>query len=219
VISIVLVGASGRMGQAIERAAESAPDVQIAARVDEQGAHRLEAAGAKARVAGYERVATQTARLADVIRPGDVVVEFSTPEGFRATAETCRESRLPLVSGTTGLSAEDERLIDELAARAPVLRAANFSLGVLALRRALRAALASVPESWDIEIVERHHRGKADSPSGTALGLARDATSARGWGEEALRHGRGGGGGPPPPPAAVEASGWEVAYDGMAIRI
>jgi 4-hydroxy-tetrahydrodipicolinate reductase len=198
VIGIVLVGASGRMGQAIERAAAAEPDVTIAARADERGAFRAETVGAKQGGAGYEPVAVRGASLADVARPGDVVVEFSTPEGFRAAAQACRAQRLPLVSGTTGLSPDDERLIGQLAAAVPVLRAANFSLGVLALQRALGAALASLPASWDIEIVERHHRAKLDSPSGTALALARDAARARGWGEEALRHGREGRSGPRP---------------------
>ena len=209
-ISIVLVGASGRMGQAIERAAGDAPDLTVVARVDEHGAFRAEAVGAKHGVAGYESV--PAARLADVAHPGDVMVEFSTPEGFRVAAEVCRSLRLPLVSGTTGLTAEDERLIGSLAASAPVLRASNFSLGVLALRRALGAALASLPDAWDIEIVERHHRGKVDSPSGTALTLARDAAGARGWGEDVLRHGRQGRSGPRPQREigvhAVRGGGW-----------
>src|SRR5439155_17957050 len=111
--------------------------------------------------------------VAALIRPGDVVIDFSAPEGLRRAAAACRERRVPLVTGTTGLTTEDERLLDELGRVAPVLRSANFSLGVVALRRALEAALSALPEGWDIEIVERHHRGKADSPSGTALAIAR----------------------------------------------
>lgn len=71
-----------------------------------------------------------------------------------------------------------------------MLRASNFSVGVAALRRALAAALAAVPRTWDVEIVERHHRMKKDSPSGTAITLAADVLAARGLGPEALRHGR-----------------------------
>src|SRR5262249_44375133 len=71
-----------------------------------------------------------------------------------------------------------------------VLRASNFSLGVQALRVAVRAALAAAPETWDVEIVERHHRMKRDSPSGTALALAGDVRTARGLPPAALRYGR-----------------------------
>jgi len=164
VISIVLVGADGRMGRAIEAAAATEHDVTIAARVDQSGARRTDSPDGNA-----------ARGLADVVRDGDVVVDFSAPEGFRAAAEVCRARALPLVTGTTGLGREDDALLDEVAKRAPVLRSANFSLGVLALRAALRAALESLPATWDIEIVERHHKGKVDSPSGTALALAQDA--------------------------------------------
>jgi len=186
VISIVLVGADGRMGRAIEAAAATDRDATIAARVDHGGARRADSPDGANAARG----------LADVVRDGDVVVDFSAPDGFRAAAEVCRARALPLVTGTTGLGKDDDALLDEVAKRAPVLRSANFSLGVLALRAALRAALDSLPATWDIEIVERHHRAKVDSPSGTALALAQDAARQRGLGEEAFRHGRSGRVGP-----------------------
>jgi 4-hydroxy-tetrahydrodipicolinate reductase len=80
----------------------------------------------------------------------------------------------------------------DAAARIAIVRSANFSLGIVALRRALAAALAALPEGWDIEIVERHHRGKQDAPSGTALLLGREAAKRRGYAEVALRTGRSG---------------------------
>lgn len=187
-ISIALVGARGRMGLAIDHAAVTMTDLAIVARVDAGIAERIESVGATGRGAGYS--GGRPGGLGGVAGAGDVVVEFSTPEGFRETVAVCLELKLPLVSGTTGLEAADERLIDTLAASVPVLRASNFSIGIAALRRALRSALATVPESWDIEIVERHHRGKADSPSGTALTLAGDAALARGLDAASLQHGR-----------------------------
>jgi len=197
VISVVLVGARGRMGRAIERAAQGADDLVIAGRVDEALVERIGEVGAEGPAPGYG-AGSGTGGLDGVVRPGDVVVEFSSPEGLRRAAAVCRERRVPLVSGTTGLGPGDEAELGALAELVPVLRAANFSLGLLALRRALGAALSGLPERWDIEIVERHHRGKVDSPSGTALGLARDAARARGWDDDALRHGRSGRVGPRP---------------------
>jgi 4-hydroxy-tetrahydrodipicolinate reductase len=73
-----------------------------------------------------------------------------------------------------------------------VVHAANFSLGVALLQGALRAVLEVLPEDWDVEIIERHHRHKADSPSGTALDLARRVMKRRGLPDEALRPGRSG---------------------------
>ncbi len=172
-IALALAGAAGRMGRAVERAAAEAGGFTVRARID--------------------RAADATpgwSRDAESIVGGDVVVDFSAPELLRLVAARCAEVGAPLVTGTTGLGPGEDRALTEAARRVAVLRAANFSLGVLALRRALAAALAAVPGSWDIEIVERHHRMKADSPSGTALLLAGDAARTRELPGGALRHGR-----------------------------
>ena len=181
-LRIVLVGADGRMGRAIQRAAEASEDVAIAARVGRARAERLGVSGAREETPGYQpRNTTQDDSLVDLVQPGQVVVEFSSPEGFRRAVVACRERGVPLVSGTTGLSRADEAELVELSKRVAVLRASNFSLGMLALRRALEAALTGLSSHWEIEIVERHHRGKLDSPSGTALSLAQLAATCRGW--------------------------------------
>jgi len=176
VIALVLVGAAGRMGRAVSEAVATAPDVELRASVD-----RAANPGGSRGVWSHE--------AGDVIRAGDVVVDFSSPEGAPALAALCAERGVPLVIGTTGLTAEDHSALRAAATRVAVLHAANFSLGAAALKRVLAAALAAVPASWDIEIVERHHRMKADAPSGTALALAEVARAARGA-TAALRHGR-----------------------------
>lgn len=172
-IRLALVGAAGRMGREVERAVAAADDLEVRMRVDRAPAP---APGWSADVGAIER--------------GDVVVDFSTPESLRAVAVRCAAVGAPLVTGTTGLGPDETRALADAARAVAVLSAPNFSLGVLALRRALAAALATVPRRWDVEIVERHHRMKADSPSGTALLLARDAAAQRGWSPDALRHGR-----------------------------
>jgi 4-hydroxy-tetrahydrodipicolinate reductase len=182
VIPLVLAGAAGRMGRAVERAAAESGGFAVRARID--------------------RAATDAGPGwtddPGVVAAGDVVVDFSAPGLLALLAAACARCGAALVTGTTGLDAAAERALQEAATRVPVLRAPNFSLGVLALRRALAAALEALPASWDVEIVERHHRMKADSPSGTALLLARDAASRRGLPEDALRHGRHGRLGPRP---------------------
>lgn len=182
---IVLVGAAGRMGRAIEAAAAGAADVEIGARVDQP-----------ANFPGGGGVWSDD--VASVTRPGDVVVEFSSAAGARAAAAACAAKGAALVSGTTGLSPDDEAAVRAAAGRVAVLRASNFSLGVAALRLAVRTALAALPEGWDVEIVERHHRLKRDAPSGTALTLAADVRAVRGWPESAVRNGRQGVAGPRP---------------------
>jgi 4-hydroxy-tetrahydrodipicolinate reductase len=195
VIRLVLVG-YGQMGRAVEEAARQADDVEIKARFD-----LTPNPGPGAESSEYQDGAAGVlpiAKLGATLAAGDVVIEFSGPEGARNAAARCAEWGAALVSGSTGLTAEDEAAIRAAAGRIPVLRSANFSLGVMALKRVLGTALACVPGDWNLEIVERHHRRKVDSPSGTALMLAREAARLRGYSAESVRSGRSGRSGPRP---------------------
>lgn len=109
----------------------------------------------------------------------DVVIDFSTPAGFAAALAHCGKHGIALVSGTTGIDVAQRKRFKAAASKIPVLHAANFSLGIAVLARALREAAAALP-GWDLEIVEAHHARKTDAPSGTALALGRAAAEARG---------------------------------------
>jgi len=110
----------------------------------------------------------------------DVFVDFSVPEAVGPHLAEARRAGKPILIGTTGLAAEDHRLIDEAAVQIPLIYAANTSLGVNLLVHLVRETAARLGEDWDLEIVEMHHRMKADSPSGTALMLGRAAAEGRG---------------------------------------
>ena len=185
-IPLVVVGAAGRMGRAVVETAATDAGFELRAGI-----------GVGACPVWWDHSNTWSRDPSAVLSPGDVVVEFSGAEGAAAAARACLERGASLVSGSTGLSPAQEQALRDAAARVPVLRAANFSLGVLALRRGLGALLAAIP-GWDVEIVERHHRAKKDSPSGTALRLAADVMDLRGLPASSLRHGREGGVGPRP---------------------
>lgn len=109
----------------------------------------------------------------------DVVVDFSTPQGLADALAHCENHGVALVTGTTGLDDELSQRLTAASQRIPILRAANFSLGVAVLTRLLRDAAAALP-NWDLEIIEAHHGRKQDAPSGTALALGQVAASARG---------------------------------------
>jgi 4-hydroxy-tetrahydrodipicolinate reductase len=109
----------------------------------------------------------------------DVVIDFSGPEGLASALAHCTAHGVALVTGTTGIDASLEAKLADAAKQIPVLRAANFSLGVAVLTRLLREAAAALPD-WDLEIVEAHHGRKEDAPSGTALALGHAAADARG---------------------------------------
>ncbi|MFP5328905.1 MAG: 4-hydroxy-tetrahydrodipicolinate reductase [Alphaproteobacteria bacterium] len=111
---------------------------------------------------------------------GDVLVDFSAPEALPSSLKRAVEAKIPLLVGTTGLDAEADRAIGEAAKTIAVLRAANTSLGVALLSDLVERAARALGPEWDIEIVEMHHRGKADAPSGTALALGEAAARGRG---------------------------------------
>ncbi|QIK95618.1 4-hydroxy-tetrahydrodipicolinate reductase [Sphingomonas sp. HDW15A] len=103
---------------------------------------------------------------------GDVLVDFSSPDGLRGSIDRAISAGIPLLVGTTGLGEGHDSLIADAAKIIPVLKAANTSLGIALLDDLVeRAARILGQDDWDVEIVEAHHRMKADAPSGTALHL------------------------------------------------
>lgn len=107
-------------------------------------------------------------QLAKLGRVADVVIDFSRPGSLPEIASYVRRTGTPLLSGTTGFTAQDKRQLESLGAYAPVLWAANFSLGVAVLARALREVSDVLKPDFDIEMTETHHNQKEDAPSGTA---------------------------------------------------
>lgn len=189
--SVCILGPSGRMGRALLDAAAGRDDVRIASVVD-----RPDAPGLGSQVAGG---VTATADLDAGLAGCDVYIDFTSPAATRATAAAAARHRRAAVIGTTGLGPADEAAIAELARLAPVVVAANFSLGVnLLLGLARHAARALGPE-WDAEVIEAHHHHKRDAPSGTALAIAKAIAAGRGDDYERVkRHSRDGDVGPRP---------------------
>lgn len=153
-IKLAINGASGHMGHALQELLRGDARFGFAAAID---------------------ASTGWSGAPDV----DVVIDFSAPAGLAAALNHCVATHTALVSGTTGLDARQQRDLRAASARIPVLHAANFSLGIAVLARALRMAAAALP-AWDLEILEAHHARKVDAPSGTALALGHAAAAARG---------------------------------------
>lgn len=102
----------------------------------------------------------------------DCVIDFSSPKALDGLLAYCLERKVPLVLGTTGHSDDQLAQVSAAAREIPIFRSANMSLGVNVLLELVRQAAAVLGDSYDIEIVERHHSRKVDAPSGTALMLA-----------------------------------------------
>ncbi|MGI6737635.1 MAG: 4-hydroxy-tetrahydrodipicolinate reductase [Anaerovoracaceae bacterium] len=103
----------------------------------------------------------------------DVIIDFSHPANLDKICAKARANRVPAVIATTGYTPEQQRKIAALAKDVPVVFAANFSLGITVMKRILSEIAPILRDSFDMEMVERHHRRKLDAPSGTAKMLVR----------------------------------------------
>lgn len=110
---------------------------------------------------------------------GDVLVDFSAPSALQASLDRAVNAGIPILVGTTGLDDFANRRLATAAEKIAVLRAANTSLGVALLSDLVERAARVLGPEWDIEILEMHHRLKADAPSGTALALGDAAARGR----------------------------------------
>jgi 4-hydroxy-tetrahydrodipicolinate reductase len=113
-------------------------------------------------------------------RGADVVIDFTSPGASLHHAKACSERGVALVVGTTGFSAQAKAELAGHALRIPILMAPNMSAGVNVLFRLVAEAARALGPSYEVEIVEMHHRAKKDAPSGTALRLAEVAADALG---------------------------------------
>ncbi|MGI8705632.1 MAG: 4-hydroxy-tetrahydrodipicolinate reductase [Sphingomicrobium sp.] len=110
---------------------------------------------------------------------GDVLVDFSAPDALEASLDRAVTAGVPILIGTTGLDGRADKRIAEAAKKIAVLHAANTSLGVAVLADLVERAARALGPDWDIEVIEMHHRNKADAPSGTALALGEAAARGR----------------------------------------
>lgn len=176
-MNIIIGGALGRMGREVALAAD-ASGVKVACGVDVAFSGQ---AAAFPIVTGFEQATV----------PADVLIDFSRPDGLPELLKLATARKLPLVLCTTGYTDVELEEIRKASELIPILRSANMSLGVNVLSELVSMAARTL-DGFDIEIVEKHHRMKADSPSGTALMLYDAAQKERGPETEPLygRYGR-----------------------------
>jgi 4-hydroxy-tetrahydrodipicolinate reductase len=147
-IKILVTGCKGRMGQAILQATEANPQAEVGAAIDMGDS------------------------LDDALKVSDVVIDFTSHFFSNELVAACVKHKKALVMGTTGHTDDELAVIREAAKQIPIVFAPNFSVGVNTLFWLTQKACEILGESFDLEVVEMHHRLKKDSPSGTARRLA-----------------------------------------------
>ena len=163
---IIISGCNGHMGQVVEALCNADPDVQV--------------------VAGFDILGNADHAFPVLTSPAlfegeaDAVIDFSSPAALNGLLDFAKSRKIPLVLATTGYTPEQVAQIGAAAMDVPIFRSANMSLGINVLLELVKKAANVLGDSYDIEIVERHHRRKVDAPSGTALMIADAAASACG---------------------------------------
>jgi 4-hydroxy-tetrahydrodipicolinate reductase len=164
-LRIALIGARGRMGQAITAAAKDA-DAIISASIN----------------SGDD--------LSAGIAQSDVIIDFSSHKTSTEVVRLAVKHNKPLVVGTTGHSADEKKHLLVEAAKIPCVWSGNYSVGVNLLFALTRRAASVLGSDYDAEVIEMHHRFKKDAPSGTAARILEIILEERKLTAEALRHGR-----------------------------
>ena len=165
-LKIIISGCNGHMGRVVEDLCNADPQVEVAAGFDILG--------------NSDRNFPIFTSPAQFTGKADAVIDFSSPAALDSLLDFAKATKTPLVLATTGYTPEQIAKIGAAALEVPIFRSANMSLGINVLIELVKKAAAVLGDSYDIEIVERHHRRKVDAPSGTALMIADAAASACG---------------------------------------
>jgi 4-hydroxy-tetrahydrodipicolinate reductase len=176
---LIVAGAGGRMGRALVRVISETPGAVVTGALEAPGSALL---GKDSGVlAGLPANGVElSADLWKLSANADAIVDFTVPAATIANVAIAAERGLVHIVGTTGLSASDMAVIKSVTQRAVVVQSGNMSLGVNLLAALVKRVAASLDDSFDIEIVEMHHKAKIDAPSGTAFLLGEAAAAGRG---------------------------------------
>jgi 4-hydroxy-tetrahydrodipicolinate reductase len=175
---LIVAGAGGRMGRALTRVISETPGAVLVGALEAPGSELL---GKDAGVlAGLpDNGVKLSADLWSLSANADGMLDFTVPAATIANVAIAAERGLVHIIGTTGLSDSDDAVIKSVTSRAIVVKSGNMSLGINLLAALVKRVAQSLDESFDIEIVEMHHRAKIDAPSGTALMLGQAAAAGR----------------------------------------
>jgi len=153
-LRVCVAGSGGKMGRALIEAVNADDALELANAFDVGG------------------------NVASAIAGGDVVIDFTRPEGTLSHLGPCVKLKKAMVIGTTGFSVAQHKEIEEAGKKIPIVLSPNFAVGVNAVFKLAETAARILGDDFDVEIIEAHHRQKVDAPSGTALRLGEIIASA-----------------------------------------
>lgn len=171
-LRVAVLGASGRMGQALVHAINDDDKFLLTGALVRPGSPAV------GQSAGVE--ATYTDQPVSALDDAEVAIDFTLPAAFNSNVSACLEARCPMVIGTTGLASAQLTRLRDIGRDLPLVWSPNMSVGVNLAFRLTELAAAALNADYDAEIIDVHHRYKRDAPSGTALRLGELIASSRG---------------------------------------
>jgi 4-hydroxy-tetrahydrodipicolinate reductase len=177
-IKVAIVGAAGRMGQALVRCSKLVTGMRVVAAVDTAACPLC--GKDSGLIAGIgENGIKITHDLTAAVKDADILIDFSFHENVPVTVALATQHKKGVVVGTTGLNPEERAAVDEAAKVIPIVWAPNMSVGVNLLFALVERAAKALGLDYDVEITEAHHKFKKDAPSGTALRLGEKVAAGR----------------------------------------
>ncbi|EOD00891.1 4-hydroxy-tetrahydrodipicolinate reductase [Caldisalinibacter kiritimatiensis] len=164
-VKVIIHGCNGNMGQVLSKHLQQDNQCQIVAGIDRSPNK-------------YKNDYPVYKDIFDFEGNADVIIDFSNPYYLPGLLDYSIENNMPLVIATTGFSPKDIKDIENAAKNIPIFYSSNMSLGINVLIELVTKAIPTLSDSFDIEIIEKHHNQKADAPSGTAYMIANKINEA-----------------------------------------
>lgn len=178
-VRIGIVGVGGRMGLALAREVANTSGAELAGGTERLGSPHI-GKDLGALIGGSESGIKVIDDPAKLFAEADAVIDFTVPDALLQHAALAAQGKTAYIVGTTGLETEHFEALRKASHHCAIVQGYNMSLGVNLLASLVRQVAAALDESWDIEIVEMHHRMKVDAPSGTAILFGEAAALGRG---------------------------------------
>ncbi len=188
-IKICVAGATGRMGSTLIKEALNRGGFEVVGAVAAPGEETVGKTLFELGIANLNLKVVGADRLEEALRNAEIYISFTTPQAEVSNIPIVAKHGIKIVMGTTGLNDEQKRIVEEaVRGKVPAIFSPNFSLGINILFKIISQLCKILPSGYDVSIVEAHHKGKIDAPSGTAEKILDIISSIRGYKEKI--HGR-----------------------------
>ena len=156
-LKVIINGCSGKMGRVLSKCVIDDSDLELVCGISPDNAEDL----------NFKTYSN----FDNIIEKADVVIDFSHHSALDSVLDYCLKTKTPLVIATTGYNNEELEKIYDASKTIPLLHSYNMSLGINLLLRLVKEA-SKILNTFDIEIIEKHHNKKVDAPSGTSVMIA-----------------------------------------------